>query len=495
MTDDTKGSDRLFDKLDCQATAPTRQSSTTISINDLTANFNIQVEAKASHLDGSLDSEANRSKAHPVAGLNSAESSAVLLDEDGRDDDDDDYDDGHDGNDQGHDVSSLRESQNSFADSPSYLQDEEHPSYVDFDQVDKNNMFPHFSPPPEPWTAPPEPLRPRNPYGKGQELVIRRHTACPPFGQDYPDYPGLREAVDDKELRTKTLVEICLEHPPMAGEIADGPPQHLKITGEIRVKDDGGAQLVICHLGDKPEKFVAKIYDPLYYGFSDRTWPDQPRDVSDEADKDYCREVAAYLELDAQTGGTLTPKFHGSWTFQMPLDLPDGRRIRDVRMIIIEKIQGRTMVDVKPDPFPEPIRLDVMARIAEAFERLIFIGVHHGDLSQRNIMLCDGAEANTIGRIVIIDFNFGTIFRLDDFEEKYGPRPTNPGKPLSPLVQWWDGGLYGGFGEWLPATWEQRLRPMQEWLYERWGASEEYAPLERPLQWDEENVSRPWCTY
>lgn len=366
------------------------------------------------------------------------------------------------------------------------------------DKIDKNNMFPDSPERPGPWTAPPEPLRPKNPYGKGQKLAIRRHTACPPFGDNYAYYPGLREVVHDAELRTLTQVELCLAHPPMEGETAEGPPRDLQVTGAIRVGDDGGAQLVVCRLDDGPAEYVAKIYDPLYYGFSDRMWRDQPRDVADEADKDYCREVAAYLELDDQLGGREVPKYHGSWTFQMPLDHlpPDGPASRDVRMVLMERIRGRALVDVKPDPHPEVVRLDIVARIAEALERVTFAGVRHGDFSQRNIMLRDGDAASATGRVVvIIDFNCATVTRLDDFEENYGSAHETFEKPRSPLTAWWDGGLYGGFGEWLPPSWEQRLRPLQEWPWERWGKSEDYmAPVE-PLQWDEENVPRPWCSF
>lgn len=326
--------------------------------------------------------------------------------------------------------------------------------------------------------------------------MVQRHTPAPPFGPDYPDYPGIRQPVHDKDLRTLTQVELCLQNPPMEGETAAGPPRVLHITGKIRVKDDGGAQLVICRLDDEPDEYVAKIYDPLYYGFSDRMWSDQPRDVADEADKDYCREAAAYAELDAQFGGEEIPKYHGSWTFEMPIDLPTGSTVRNVRMILMERVPGRTMIDVKPDLYPESVRLDALARILEALQKIVFAGVRHGDFSQRNIMLCDGDSADTIGRIAIIDFNFATVTRLDDFEERWGePRGPKEEKPRNPIEQWWDGGLYGGFGEWLPASWEQRVRPLQEWIYQRWGKSEDFLAPKKDLKWDEENNSRPFVTW
>ncbi|KAH9987337.1 hypothetical protein F4779DRAFT_285812 [Xylariaceae sp. FL0662B] len=348
-----------------------------------------------------------------------------------------------------------------------------------------------------PWEAPPEPLRPRNPYKRGQSFMIRKHIASPPFGERYPYYAGLREHASERELRTKTLVELCLEHPPMKGQIVcEDAPRRLHIVEGIRVKDDGGAQLVTCRLADRPDEYVAKIYDPLYYGFHDRMWSDQPRDVTWEADHDYCREAAAYLELDGTFGGKETPKYHGSWTFQMPLDLPDGAKTRDVRMILIERTEGRSMLDVRPDPFPDAVRLETVARIMEAFSRITYAGVRHGDISQRNIMLCDGDAPNTIGRVVIIDFNFAVVERLDDFELEFGTRLEKADKPQNPADDCWDGGfLYGGFGEWFPRSWEYRPRPLQDWLNERWGKSQDFTAPKEHGELDEENIARRYVQF
>lgn len=159
---------------------------------------------------------------------------------------------------------------------------------------------------PDHWTAPAEPWRPPNPYIKGQNLVIQKHTACPPFGRDYPVYPGKRERADGNDAWTKTLVELCLQYPPMEGETSQDMTRKMQIVDEIRVKDDGGAQLVTCRLDEDADEYVAKIYDPLYYGFHNRMWRDLPRDVTYEADQDYCREVAAYLELDGKTFPNIT---------------------------------------------------------------------------------------------------------------------------------------------------------------------------------------------
>ncbi|KAK2606690.1 hypothetical protein N8I77_005421 [Diaporthe amygdali] len=303
---------------------------------------------------------------------------------------------------------------------------------------------------PGPWSQPSEPLRPENPYTKGRSLKLYRHKACAPFGQDYIFYDDLRDRVLEEELRQKTLVELCLENPPMEGQTVYEDTQNLEIVEELRVKSDGGAQLVVCHLDDDDQDYIAKIYDPMYYGFSNTTWADLPRDVTFKPDMDYCREVAAYEGMDEWVGGTYIPKFFGSWTFQIPLDLPTGRRTRDVRMILIERISGESMLESKPDTIAEPERLETLARMSELISKISFIGVHHHDISQRNIMICEGENVEKVGRIVLIDFNMSTVERLDNFEEEYGPRGPGPDKPPSPLDWWWSGGWYGGFWEWLP---------------------------------------------
>lgn len=339
-----------------------------------------------------------------------------------------------------------------------------------------------------PWSPPPEPLRPPNPYVRGRDLKIWAHKASPPFGDDYPDYPGVRNYISERELRTKTLVELCLEHPPMDGETAwEMPPRSLYIVDEIRVRDDGGAQLVICRLDDEDHEYAAKIYDPLYYGFSDRIWPENPRDVADEADKDYCREVAAYLEINDRFGGKTIPKYYGSWTFQMPLDLPHAREVRDVRLILMEHIKGDTMSEMEPLVYPEEFRLGAMAQVLEAYSRITFAGVSHGDIAQRNVMVCRGGADNVIHKIVLIDFNYAVVTRLDNFELLYGSRPKGSEKPENPINQWWGtGGLYSKFGDWFPASWNKQRRPLRQWLFERWAKSQEFLPPNEPLDWKDE---------
>lgn len=345
------------------------------------------------------------------------------------------------------------------------------------------------------WTAPPEPLRPTNPYKKGQIFEMRKHIACPPFGSEYPHYEGVPEESSERYLRSTTLVELCLDRPAPRGEtVTNGEPQTLEIVKEIRSGYDSGAQIVVCRFSGSQDEVVAKIYDPLYYGFAHRMWSDQPRDVVYEAHMDYCREVAAYSELDDTLGGKEIPKYHGPWTIQLPLELPDREStLRDVPLVLMEYIRGTQMTYLSPESVPESVRMEIVTRLVETRSKIHFAGVRHRDVSQRNIMVCL-VEPDVVERVAFVDFNFAVVDRLDNFEEQFRgmERDPKPNKPPNPIDAWWGGALYGVAGEWLPKSWEMRLRACQEWLYKRYGSSEDYERPQRRLRWDEENLPRMW---
>lgn len=345
------------------------------------------------------------------------------------------------------------------------------------------------------WTVPPEPLRPTNPYKQGQVLEIRKHTACPPFGSDYPHYEGVPEETSERHLRGTTLAELCLDRPAPRGEtVTNEEPQTLEIVKEIQCGDDSGAQIVVCRFSGSQDEVVAKIYDPLYYGFAHRMWSNQPRDVVYEAHMDYCREVAAYAELDDMLGGKEIPKYYGSWTIQLPLDIP-GREptLRDIPLVLMEYIRGTQMTYLNPESVPESVRMEIVTRLVETRSKIHFAGVRHRDVSQRNIIVCL-VEPDVVERVAFVDFNFAVVDRLDNFEEQFRgmERDPKPNKLPNPIDAWWGGTLYGVAGEWLPKSWEMRLRACQEWLYERYGSSEDYERPQRRLRWDEENLPRMW---
>lgn len=157
------------------------------------------------------------------------------------------------------------------------------------------------------------------------------------------------------------------------------------------------------------------------------------------------------------------------------------------------------MTELKPEDFPESVGLELAARVVEAVSHIRFAGVSHGDISQRNVMVCL-TKPDLVERVALIDFNFAEVILpfQPARQTSGGTRKTDPkpDKPPNPIDGWWDGKLYGFTGEWLPKSWEFRLRACQEWLYEKYGTSEEFMPPTRKsLEWDGENLPRPWITF
>lgn len=393
-----------------------------------------------------------------------------------------------------------------------------------------------------PWSAPPEPFRPLNPYTKGTRLEVWRHEACAPW---YPrntassgDAPAelssprhqqqqQRVSVSERELRATTVVALCLNHPPLPGTThTHHAPRTLVIVDSIHTHDSDGAQLVVCRFDnennnnepDPQSNYVAKIYDPLYYGFAAPNSPrPRPRDVAAAADRAYCAEVAAYTALAARGGGGggVVPRFHGAWTFQLPLDTPQGTRVsRDVRMILTERIAGgKAMGAVRTDLVPEAEKLAVVQMMMEAAARVEAGGVcipmcggdgdgqdekeeEEEDALLRDIVVCgldervapQWATSSALPqRVVFTNLSRATVRRRrlageDEDEDK----ATLAAKPRSPLQDCWSGALYKRHAKWLPAGWEGRLRPMQEWLWAMYEDADEYQPVPRAsLEWAE----------
>lgn len=338
----------------------------------------------------------------------------------------------------------------------------------------------------------PEPSRPENPYRTGLTLKIHKHEACPPFGVDYDFDDTTRSEVRDWDWQGRTLVDLCLEHPPGEGKTNREDSRTLQIVQELQVKSGRGAQLVVCRLDNDDQDYVAKIYDPLYY--DPRHTRYTYKDVTWEADLHYSREVAAYDELNKfSVCGMFVPKFHGSWTFQIPVSLSTGEKLRDVRMILMERIHGRSMVEFNKNTISESERLITLGRMAHAIELISWFGVRHEPTGPWNVMLCDSETPGEVGRIVIIGFERSVVTLLDNRYWRYGTPEPWPEKPANPLDRWFSGGtrdacFYHYFREWLPESWDSRLRPLQEWMHERWSKDDCFEPPWRELRWCDEEA-------
>jgi len=295
------------------------------------------------------------------------------------------------------------------------------------------------------------------PYAKGAKLTIYRHLAPEPTPLRY-QHCGPE---DFDELAKMTLIERCLKHPPLRGTTLWSRPFSITITDEITTRSTFGARLLGVN-----SNLVAKIYDPLYYPVATPS-----NDVGTNpfrlADHDYSYEVAAYERASGRLGGTVIPKYYGSFTCKLSVVTASGTTTRSIRLILIERILGTCMRDLEPrqNCIPQYQRQNIMAKIVDAESLLFFHGVLHRDMHPRNVMLCgvDLADANL--RVVLIDLGSSSLINNNTVDDS--------GLPHSPLLRWdvrcEDHYDFKALG-WIDWDW-------QAWLEERWSDSKAYAPI------------------
>ncbi|KAK4142592.1 uncharacterized protein C8A04DRAFT_29716 [Dichotomopilus funicola] len=365
------------------------------------------------------------------------------------------------------------------------------------------------------WSPPADPDKPPCPYRTGFTVDIKPHIPPAPFGgQAYGSTP--RAIVSQHDLRTLRQTELLLANPPL--ETADSPTSQIHtlsvtVTRELAVADDRDAQLVLCNIKPKspvddglPFQAVAKIYDPLYYSFPHKDAPSVPCDVTWSADQDYSREAAAYEHLQTiGQAGSFAPKYFGSWTFTLSLQMGNAKKktppqSRSVRLILIEYIPGKSLRELCTGPAPTPARmlseayrLEVLARILDGEATLRFKGINQRDLAARNVILTlfeDQMEGqpeepnNMISpRVVLIDYNISVVYTKT--KRKIIPYDGTT-LPPNPMWTYWKDNLQG-FDGWIPDAWETNYRLRQEWLKERFGGDNlaRYAPVEEELEFDE----------
>ena len=151
----------------------------------------------------------------------------------------------------------------------------------------------------------------------------------------------------------------------------------FEVIREISVRDGsgrGGSQVFTCRRQGWKEPLVAKVYDPLYYPFADEDFPWFPNDVVAKAEHDFCLETAAYSQLDKRFGGSLIPKFHGSWLLKVPLK----HRHRFVGFVLLEHLDGvplKPLNTLSPKLYTQEERLSILAQTMEAEVELRFARV------------------------------------------------------------------------------------------------------------------------
>ncbi|KAL1792860.1 hypothetical protein ACET3X_009367 [Alternaria dauci] len=267
--------------------------------------------------------------------------------------------------------------------------------------------------------------KPPLPYTVGATFVARRHEPPAPFGHGY-DTPWPPFKTSDFRL---PQLDYCLTRQPLEGRTLD-ECRVLTITESILTGYSFGAQVVVVN-----GITVAKIYDPLYDAGGDCY--DNKRDVVVLADGDYSREAAAYEELQRSPAtSSLVPEYYGSWTIAVPTTVGDQTFTRQVRLILIEHINGIVMSSVQPRSLSRQTCSAIMEKILEAETLIYKAGVMHRDLSPRNVMLVPSASDlsfdDTNLRVVIIDFNVSNVIRLSNASCH---TPDNP-DPVLVQEQW-----------------------------------------------------------
>lgn len=289
------------------------------------------------------------------------------------------------------------------------------------------------------------------PYAIGWTFHAQQHIAPPP-----PEL-GRRGCMNTpgqySHLKKLHPIEQCLENQPLEGYYGSTHID-LCVRDTIRVEDEHNAQLAVVEvLAAEPPvdglvqgaHVVAKLYDPLYMDDEDLSM-----NAFMMADQSYTCEVAAYNILpDLQ--GTMIPRYYGSYSLDIPVELPGGiPGKRSVRLILIECISGSCMRDLDPGAMPQSARQNIMKSII-GFETLVFH--RHAllrDLHPRNIILAE------TGGIVFVDFGDTWFPSTNKFTANKFRYLGN--RWASPILRWHEArtGAFRKheFHEWIDWNWQ-----------------------------------------
>ena len=323
-------------------------------------------------------------------------------------------------------------------------------------------------------------------YEPGNKLQIRHHEPPLPCG-DYECFFGGKEWT---RRQRATLPQLSDEYPPaMGGPL--GPPIELNITVAIRTGNAHHSQVVRADVPAFPEteqSLVAKFYDP----FQAENEEDPEINVFWLADHQYAVEAAAYAKLTLLQG-TMVPRSFGSYTCELPTGL--GNNTRSIRLILLEFIEGTVMTSYSKNAvrnLSQAARKNIMYKIVDAESRAYALGVRHGDIHPRNIILevgfqhksvpCteDAEDHNKLAdpalRLRLLDFGEA---KLAPFEA--GVPDLFRGqwdKAVPPILRWHaERGLQGPFQKagWVDWDW-------QKWVDECWGVSTFYEPITKEAE-------------
>lgn len=302
-----------------------------------------------------------------------------------------------------------------------------------------------------------------SPYCIGAVLIIQSHTPPPPFhkGEIFQQ---------DRPHRSLSPLELCLQNPLLPGSDCHNFANICLIKG-LQTGAHKRSQVFVVRCVDDfhssglstDQDMIAKFYDPLYHDRDDGN-------PFRAADYDYSHECASYKRL-SELQGSAIPQFFGSYTFKTEID----GHPRQVRLILIERVNGLPMSRLEPKRFSTEERQDIMKQIVEAESALYAKDVFHEDLCPRNILIeWSGLERV---RVVIIDFGKSVIGRSRNPSNSEEESQWFPGVPISPLLRW---NIYYGypnsFEDWIDWSW-------QEWLEFQYKETESAITDEQRQMW------------
>ncbi|EEP75926.1 predicted protein [Uncinocarpus reesii 1704] len=187
--------------------------------------------------------------------------------------------------------------------------------------------------------------KPPLPYVPGQRFTVRAHSPLSLLPPKRGEYDLSPEA--NKERERLSPLQRCLLHPPNGGSFGESTVE-FEISHGIRHGKDHFSQIVAVNIlatsSKSPKALqnvtnaVAKIYDPLYIDHFD-----DDHDPFVYVERGYATKVAVYKRL-ASLQGTVIPILYGSYA----LDLPIDGSTRSVRLILMEHVQGLSMMYLKP---------------------------------------------------------------------------------------------------------------------------------------------------
>lgn len=174
-------------------------------------------------------------------------------------------------------------------------------------------------------------------------------------------------------------------------------------------------------------------------------------------DQFYTHEAGAYQALKELQGQGI-PHYHGSYSISLPPPV-ESHRNREVRMVLLEYIQGIPMSRVEPEKLYKASRQRIISSIVELEGKIYANNMCLNDLYPRNVILIDHESPDP--SVVFVDFDDASFqWGKDDYKGSYVSERCL-GQYMSPLIRWIP--CPEDFDEWVDWDWDSWLRQEFAW--------------------------------